>query len=561
MSTEQTLSQKKRNYRWLMQQSAIGKFWLSLSTFFGISSGILIILQAAILAHIIDHVYLHQATIHDLTPSLWLLCFIILGRTAIAWLKEITSYKTADLIKTRIRLSLLENLLAKNTDTLNKQKTGALVTTIIEKVETIHGFFADYLPQMTIVIVIPTIILAITFTQNILAGFILLITAPLIPLFMALIGMGVESLNQRHFQSLSRLSAHFLDLLQGLSTLSLFNVAQTQSQSIEKKSEAYRKKTMDVLRIAFLSSAMLELFSTLSIAIIAVYLGLGLLGLVHFGFGHTGINLQSAFFILLLAPEFFMPLRQLGTFYHARSEAIAAATELQKTYANNKFSDQASLAQPTINEFTLTLKNITFAYPKKTSIFTNFNHSIYSGDIVAITGPSGAGKSTLLKLIAKLQIPEAGEILFNEYPLSQINTDFWHKKISILVQNPYLFHATIFDNIALGQTNISTSKVTEAAQLADVLSFANTLPNGLNTLIGEQRLGLSGGQAQRVALARAYLKNAPIILLDEPTAHLDSDSKSVIYQAINDWRGKKTIIIATHDEALIQLANSIIALI
>lgn len=322
------------NYRFLLQQSKPAHRWLFLSTALGIISGLLIIFQAGILATIIDHVYIHHATRHSLFLLLLILFIIILLRSAFTWAREIVSFNTAKQVKETVRKNMLEKIAALTPLQLMQYKTGELTSILIEQVEALHGFFADYLPQMTIAVVLPLIILLIVFTQNWIAGLVLLITGPLIPIFMALIGSGTAKLKQASFQTLARMSAHFLDILQGLTTLVLFHRAQTKTKSIETVSNDFREKTMGILRVAFLSTATLELFSTISIAIIAVYLGLGLLGFLKVGFDGVHITLQHALFILLLAPEFFMPLRQLGTFYHARAEAIAAAEEINRIIKN-----------------------------------------------------------------------------------------------------------------------------------------------------------------------------------------------------------------------------------
>ncbi|HLB56726.1 MAG TPA: ABC transporter transmembrane domain-containing protein [Coxiellaceae bacterium] len=316
------------NYRFLLNQSKPAQRWLFLSIALGIIAGILIIIQAGILATVIDHVYIHNATRHALFSLLLILVIIILLRSALTWIREIVSFNTARRVKETVRKNILEKISALTPLELMQYKTGELTSILIEQVEALHGFFADYLPQMTIAVALPLIILIIVFTQNWIAGLVLLITGPLIPIFMALIGIGTAKLKQESFQTLAQMSAHFLDMLQGLTTLVLFNRARSQTKSIETISNDYREKTMKILRVAFLSTATLELFGTISIAIIAVYLGLGLLGFLKVGFSGVHITLQHALFILLLAPEFFMPLRQLGTFYHARAEAIGAAERI-----------------------------------------------------------------------------------------------------------------------------------------------------------------------------------------------------------------------------------------
>jgi len=539
------------SYRWLMQTSKPAHRWLFISITLGILSGILIILQSGILAHIIDQVYLHQATRSILFSFLSLFLGIIVLRALITWLRESVSFQTAAIVKDSVRKKILNHLMGFSPSQLSHFKTGALTSTLIEQVEALHGFFADYFPQMTIAVVLPIIILVVVFIQNWVSGLVLLITAPLIPLFMAFIGINTAKLNQENFQTLSRMSTHFLDSLQGLTTLSLFNRARAQLQSIDTISDEYRKTTMRVLRVAFLSTAALELFSTIAIAIIAVYLGLGLLGYLHIGFEGVHISLQHALFILLLAPEFFMPLRQLGTFYHARSEAIGAANEILKVLSVETRFIASPINIANFSNCTLSFENLTFTYPSNKKIFDAFSLTINPGDCIAITGPSGVGKSTLLNLIAKFITPQSGEIKANEININEIENDSWREHIALLHQHPRLFHGTIADNICFAKPNATDDQIKNAARITGILDFTQHLPDGLNTLVGEQNLGLSGGQAQRVSLARIVLKDAPIILLDEPTAHLDQNNTAIILELLKQWRGNKTVIIATHDEELI----------
>lgn len=541
-------------YRWLVQQSKPAKRWLFLSVSLGIFSGLLVILQSGLLATIIDHVYLQHATTKTVFFILLSLLFTIIFRAAISWFREIAAFKTAYVVKNTVRENILDYIAALQPAEVSKIKTGALTTTLIEQVEALHGFFADYFPQMTIVIILPLIILMIVFMQNWVAGFILLITAPLIPLFMALIGMQTAKLNQENFETLARMSAHFLDTLQGLTTLVLFHRAAAQTKSIAYSSEEFREKTMRILRVAFLSTAALELFGTVSIAMIAVYLGLGLLGLIHLGFQGVHITLQHALFILLLAPEFFMPLRQLGTFYHARAEAMGAATEILKILSvgvgvGEKIARQS---EPFITRnIFLSLNDICFAYDEQKKIINRFNLTAHPGECVTIIGESGIGKTTLLNLIAKFLSPTSGSISANKMNLNDIDQDEWRNQFAFLQQHPRVFHGTIAENILLAKENATPEELEKAASDAGVLDFTNHLPDGLNTKVGEQGFGLSGGQIQRIALARIALKNAPLILLDEPTAHLDQKNKEVVVALLEKWKKEnKTIVIATHDSEI-----------
>ena len=547
-----------QNYRWLIHQSKPAHRWLFIVITLGIIAALLMIAQAGILALLIDHIYIGQATQALILQNLIIFLAICFLRAGITWFRELAAFQSAKKIKDTVRENCLMQLSQLTPLQLSQFNTGELTSTLIEQIEALHGFFSDYLPQMTLAVFIPIIILCFVFSQNWITGTILLVTAPLIPLFMALIGVNTAKLKQAHFQTLARMSAHFLDHLQGLTTLVLFNRARAQSDSIATISNEYREKTMTILRIAFLSTATLELFSTISIAIIAVYLGLGLLGLIHIGFGGVTISLASALFILLLAPEFFMPLRQLGVFYHAKAEAIGAAEAIIHILEAPQNTDQNKLDCPYPIEHLL-FKNMCFNYGNK-KIFDYFNADITFGNCVVITGPSGSGKSTLLNLIAKFISPAAGEILINEKALADIDTEIWRNQIALLHQHPRLFHGTLYDNIALSKPQASPAEINTAATQAGVMDFAALLPEGLHTKIGEQNLGLSGGQAQRIALARIILKDAPIVLLDEPTAHLDQNNTDIVIHLLKKWCNNKTVIMATHDSRLIAYSNKIIAI-
>ena len=535
--------------RWLVQQKKPASRWLFISTLLGIFSGLLIIFQSGIIATIIDRVAIHHASIHAVLFFLLWLIMIIFFRATITFLRETSSFYAATAIKTTIRKNCFQYLTTLSINKIGQLKTGELTSILIEQIEALHGFYADYLPQMMIAVILPCIILIIVFIQSWMVGLILLITAPLIPLFMALIGMGATKLNQENFTVLSRMSAYFLNLLQGITTLTLFNQARAQQNSIEKISGDFRQTTMRILRVAFLSTAILELFTTISIALIAVYLGLGLLGYFHIGLGSMHISLQHALFILLLAPEFFMPLRQLGTFYHARAEAIAAAEAIQKL-GSRSGSVRNNVSLP------LTVENLCFSYSNNIPIFNNFALTIHHGDCIAITGQSGSGKSTLLQLLAKIISPQSGVILADKINLAEIEDDHWRKHIGFLHQNTRLFYGTILSNILLAKPTATQNEIEAAAHATGVLDFTNTLPNKLNTAITEHNGSLSGGQAQRVALARIILKNAPIILLDEPTSYLDKTNVNIILNLLKTWRGKKTVVIATHDQRIIDLCDT-----
>jgi ATP-binding cassette subfamily C protein CydD len=440
------------------------------------------------------------------------------------------------------------------------RNTGALASTVMEQVEGLHGFFAHYLPQMALAIMIPAAIVTFIFPISWAAGTLLMITAPLIPLFMVLVGMGAESVSQRNFQALSRMSAHFLDILQGLPTLKLFHKSHGEEKNVAQVSRDYRKRTMSVLRIAFISSAVLELFSAIAIALVAVYLGMTYLG--HYSFGTWGLplTLSGGFFILLLAPEFYLPLRDLGTHYHARAEAVGAAQEILKVLS---LPVPDSTKKPVVFEpsggVELCFEDVHLAYDEgRRPALNGISFTINAGEKLALVGESGAGKTTVLDLLLGFLQPDRGKITANGISAYYLDPESRLRYISWIGQDPSLFYGSIRDNIRLGRPDASDADVVEAAQSARVLDFTQTLSQGLDTVVGERGYGLSRGQAQRIALARAFLKKAPVLLLDEPTAGLDVENEFLVLEALDKLSAGRTVLIVTHRMADVEKADRIL---
>lgn len=552
-------------YRWLTSKRlAPARLWLYATVSVGFLSGLLLIFQAALLAHIIAQVFIYKQALRTLYAAMAGILSLILLRASLAWLKEVLGFHTSALIRTSLRQQILEHL-AKlgpvQTSTLGT--TGSLVSSALEQVESLHDFFAYYLPQMSIAALLPLVILVFIFPLNWVAASILLITAPLIPLFMAIIGWGAKAASQKNWQALARMSGFFLDRLQGITTLKIFQQTRAQIKLIQTISDEQRKKTMAVLRIAFFSSAVLEFFSALAIALLATYLGLSLLGFIPFGYYSQGASLGTALFILLLAPDFYAPLRELGTHYHARAQALAAAEEIRKILETEPQTQQVPSPQtlPQSERFTLNFEQVYFAYAAGTRpALQAINFSVKPGEKLLIVGPSGAGKTTLINLLLGFISPTQGRLTVNAMDLRQLQAAYWREQIAYVGQNTRLFHGTIRDNILLAKPQASEAELAAALQAAQVLEFLPSLAKGLETEIKEQNLGLSGGQAQRIALARAYLKDAPILLLDEPTASLDSASENLVLKALPALTAHKTVITLTHRQQAMREAERIIVL-
>lgn len=542
-----------------MQQSKVAKPWIRKKILINYFSALLLIGQAWLIAHIIDEALIQHVDLKSLIIPLILLTLVMILRAGISWKQEIVGFEASAIVRTQVRRLFLKEIKTKGPIKINQEKAGEINSLFIEHIESLHGFYADYLPQMQLSIMVPLTIFVFVFSMDWIAALILLITAPLIPLFMALIGMGVESANQKHFKSLAKLSADFFDKLKGITTLKLFNQSKQQTENIAASAEEYRQRTMAVLRVAFLSSGALELFSSVAIAIVAVILGLTLLNKIGIGY-FDNLTLAKALFILLLAPEYFLPLRQLGVHYHARAEAIAAATELSSFIQSRPLHSEKQFDLLVNENYLLEIKNLSFFYKEGENIFNEFNLTIKPQEKIAIVGPSGVGKSTLIYLIMGLLQPKLGEIFVNQQNLNDIKIEQWQQEIAYFGQMPQLLPASIKDNIKFANEKATENEIIQAAEKAGVMEFIADFPEGLNTLIGEQNLGISGGQAQRIALARIFLANRPILILDEPTASLDEAMELKIIKSITEHCQNKTIIIVSHRLQTVKFADKVISL-
>jgi ATP-binding cassette subfamily C protein CydD len=486
----------------------------------------------------------------------------VLLRAAFAGLREVSAFAAGEKVRSQVRLRLLARIGDRGPAFTRTERTGGLTSVLLEQVEGLHGFYALYLPQLALIALLPLTVAAAVFPLSWAAGGLLLATAPLIPLFTILVGMGAENISQRHFQALARMSGHFLDVLQGLATLKLFGRSRAETDRIAQVSADFRRRTMNVLRVAFISSAVLEFFTSLSIALIAVYLGMSYLG--YFSFGMTGgpPTLADGLFILLLAPEFFLPLRELGAHYHARAQALAAAERIRDLLEGAVPGLSGGNLRPGAEGgIHLQCRNLQFAYAEGLRpALQGVSFDLAPGCDTALVGASGAGKSTLVFLLLGLLRPAQGEIRVNGVPLETVDLDWWRRQVGWLGQNPVLFHGSIRDNLALGRPEADADEIFAAAESAGVLDFANRLPLGLDTLVGEQGAGLSRGEAQRVALGRAFLKNAPFLLLDEPFAGLDADTARIVARAVEALGAGRTVLTVTHRLADTGRAGQIVML-
>lgn len=531
-----SLDKKRQNYllSWLKQHTKMHKPDLRASVLFGFLLSLLMIGQAALLAIILQKLIIVQTPFTTVFPYFLSLVVILLARSLLIYFREKINFALGQKIRQQIRQKIIDQFELFGPAYLSQSTTGAWSTLVIEQVDNLHDFFARYLPQMRLASMVPILICIAIFPFNWAAAVILLCTAPLIPIFMILVGMGAADINRRHFKALSYLSGHFLDRLKGLSTIRLFNQGKQQTEQIAKASEDFRIKTMQVLKMAFLSSAVLEFFTSISIAIVAVYFGFSYLGEFDFGAYNGTVTLFAGFFALILAPEYFQPLRDLGVYYHAKAEAIAAADNIE-TFLNKKLpldsvqkkndSNQSSSTIPSeINVLkTIEAKDLIVLSNEGLPIVGPLSFSLQAPFKLALIGTSGEGKSSIMQVLLGF-LPYQGSLKINGIEFNQLDLVSWQHQISWIGQNPYLINGSIRENILLGKPMASANEidvVIAKAQLSDVIA---QLPEGVDTQVGEDAVRLSVGQAQRIALARAMLKPCQLLILDEPTASLDKQT-------------------------------------
>ena len=478
-----------------------------------------------------------------LLPVFVLLVGSIVLRAVFQWGHEALSLEASLRIRRLARAQLLGKLSELGPVWLTTRHSGSLANQVVEHIDALEGYFARFYTQLRITLYLPLLILIVVAWLDYLVAVFLLLSAPLIPLFMALVGMGAERLNRDQFVAVSRLSAHFIDRVRGMATLQLFGHTQAAQQDVWYATDSYRQLSMRTLRLAFLSSAVLEFFASVAIAVVAMYVGFGLLGYIDYG-PSTSLTLFSGLAVLLLAPEFFQPLRTLSQHYHDRAAALGAA-ESVVNILNEPTLVVREHGAPHRTSSVIELVGACVAYPGRGHVLGPLDLTIQQGDIVAISGASGSGKSTLLALLAGFIRPSAGEYRRHE-----------RSQYAWLDQQPCLLHGSLADNLRLAVPQASHAEMLVALERSGFSPLLAQLPNGLETLIGERGIGLSGGQAQRLALARVYLSNAPLVLLDEPTASLDHDTEQFVIAALLELAKEgRTLVIASHHPAVIAAAK------
>lgn len=522
-----------------------------LTILFGLIAALTTIAFAYFLSDIIDKVFLKAFNFENVQIIFLILIILGLVKFLFKWLEQNFANKVASNIKEKLRSELSNHIFILGPNFTKSERAGEISNVLTNGVEKLDAYFALYLPQLFLSTLIPILILFFVIQIDLLTTIVFLVTAPLIPIFMILIGNLADSINKKQWKNLSLMSAYFLDIIQGLYTVKIFGQSKRVLNKIELVSNSFKKSTMKVLRIAFLSALVLEILSTISIAIIAVEIGLRLLsGTMEF---------QPAIFILILAPEFYNPIRMLGARYHAGMEGIAAAERIF-SILNTPEKIQIKLdTNFTFDNSNIVFENVNFTYEEKTKpAVNNLSFIIKPNSITALVGESGSGKSTTINLLLKFISTQNGIIKIGKTELNNICRNQWLKSVSFISQTPYLFHNTIKNNLLALKENNSDEKIIEALKFAKIFDFVQKLPNGLDTIVGERGSRLSGGEAQRIAIARAFLKNSPILILDEPTANLDPNTEHELSESVKELFKNKTVIIVAHRLNTIEKADKIL---
>ncbi|MFE7440631.1 thiol reductant ABC exporter subunit CydD [Streptomyces chartreusis] len=515
----------------------------------GVVGAVLVIAQAMLIAEAVVGAFQQGMSAAELRTPLLLLVAVAVGRAVVAWLTELAAHRASAAVKSELRGRLLERSAELGPGWLGGQRTGSLVALATRGVDALDDYFSRYLPQLGLAVVVPIAVLARIVTEDWVSAAIIVGTLPLIPVFMMLIGWATQSRMDRQWQLLSRLSGHFLDVVAGLPTLKVFGRAKAQADSIRRITGEYRRATMRTLRIAFISSFALELLSTLSVALVAVTIGMRLV--------HGEMHLYDGLVILVLAPEAYLPLRQVGAQYHAAAEGLSAAEEIFEVL-QTPVPASGTAAVPTGG---VSFDGVSVRYPGRTAdAVAGVSFAVEPGETIALVGPSGAGKSTLLNVLLGFVRPTDGRVLVGGADLTGLDLAEWRSRIAWVPQRPHLYAGTIAENVRLARPDADDAAVRRALADAGALEFVDALSEGVDTVLGEDGTGLSAGQRQRLALARAFLADRPVLLLDEPTAALDGATEAEVVEAVRRLAVGRTVLLVVHRPALLGVADRVVRL-
>ncbi len=536
----------------------LGRYAKATRTFLGISvclgsvGALLIVAQAWLLAEIVAGAFSHGESLAGVQTPLMLLAGVVVARAVLAWAAELAAAKSSAEAKSQLRGALLERVARLGTDPSRKERSGEVAVLATRGVDALDGYFSLYLPQLLLAAIVPVVVLVAIFSEDWISGAIAALTIPLIPLFMALVGASTREKMDRQVRTLERLGGHFLDVVAGLPTLKVFGRAKAQARRIEEISERYRTASMATLKVTFMSSLILELVATISVALVAVASGLRLMG--------GELALQGALFALVLAPEAYLPLRKLGANYHASAEGMAAAEQVFALLEAPMPHDGRAKA-PDIARTDIEIEGLTVVYEGRPEpALWDVSLEVRAGEAVALAGPSGCGKSTLLSVMLGFTEPTAGAVRVGGIALEGLALDLWRAQIAWVPQRPHLFGGSIAENVRIGRGDACDEDVEAACVAVGLGPLLASLPQGIHTRLGARGSGISAGERQRVGLARAWVRDAKLLLLDEPTANLDGETEREVLEATRRLAEGRTAIVVAHRPALLALADRVVDL-
>jgi thiol reductant ABC exporter CydD subunit len=519
----------------------------------GVVAALLVLAQAVLIATVAGRAF-GGSSLSSLSTLLAVLCATVVARAACAWAFEVVGRRAAAQVMSQLRIDLVSARLDRRPVALDGVAGAELATTAVDGVDALETTFARYLPQFVLAVCVPVAVLGLVAVIDPLSAVLMLITLPLVPVFMWLIGRSTQRRADERRAAMTVLANHFLDVVRGLATLRAYGRGRVQGERIAQVSEDFRTATMGTLRIAFLSGAVLEFAATLGIALIAVTVGVRLT--------EGAIGFEAALVVLMLAPELYLPLRNLAAQYHASSDGLAVAGRLLDLAEEEDVRPPAGVVPaPDLRTAAIRFEGVSFAYPgREATVLDGFDLSIEPGETVALTGVSGAGKSTVCALLLRLCEPTSGLVGAGGLDLTQVDRGAWRRQIAWVPQHPTLFRATVANNIRLGDPEADEERVRTAARMAGADRFVEALPDGYATIVGDGGRALSAGQRRRIALARAFLRDAPLVILDEPTADLDPESAELVGAAVDRLLGDRTVLLVAHRPQLAERADRIVQL-
>ena len=536
----------------LLRRARPVRFLLGIDAMLGVLAALLVLVQAVLLARVTARAF-EGAGLSELTTQLLALVTVVVARSGVVWGFEVAGRRAAVDVLSQLRLDVVERRLHDRPAALDGARSAEIAAAAVTGVDALETTFARYLPQVVLALVVPVAVLVFVAAIDLVAAGVMLLTLPLVPLFMWLVGRYTERQTRARWQALVLLSTHFLDVVRGLPTLRAFNRGRVQTQRIAEVSEQYRRTTMSTLRVAFLSGTVLELAATLGIALVAVTVGVRLVD------GRIGF--EPALTVLVLAPELYLPLRNLAAQFHASADTRAATDRLLDLVEEPAGPSSGAAAPPSPRAVTIAMDGVAFAYPEREgSVLRGVDLELVPGETVALVGPSGAGKSTIVALLLGFARPSEGKITIGSVDLADCDPRAWRAQCAWVPQRPTLFRGTIADNIRLGARAANDEHVRAAAVLAGADSFVSGLPDGYETVVGDGGRQLSAGEGRRIALARAFLRDAPLVILDEPTADLDPESAELVEEAVDRLRDGRTVLVVAHRPSLAGRADRVVRL-